>query len=137
MIRFVETGMFEAVITHNRYTLVNRTAEPLLNVAKELGVAALNAAPYGSGILAKGPDAYTRYEYKEAPQELVERVRAMQEACKEFDVPLAAALQFYTFGGKPVYSVWAYNEESGFAVIKTVYRPDPTRWEPDWKTRRR
>ncbi len=95
MIRFVETGMFEAVITHNRYTLVNRTAEPLLNVAKELGVAALNAAPYGSGILAKGPDAYTRYEYKETPQELVERVRAMQEACKEFDVPLAAAaLQF-------------------------------------------
>ncbi len=95
MIRFVETGLFEAVITHNRYTLVNRTAEPLLNVAKERGVAALNAAPYGSGILAKGPDAYTRYEYKEAPRELVERVRAMQEACKEFDVPLAAAaLQF-------------------------------------------
>src|SRR5918998_960760 len=39
MIRFVETGMFEVVITHNRYTLVNRTAEPLLNVADELGVA--------------------------------------------------------------------------------------------------
>jgi D-threo-aldose 1-dehydrogenase len=95
MIRFVETGLFEAVITHNRYTLVNRTAEPLLDVGAERGVAVLNAAPYGSGILAKGPDAYTRYEYKEAPQELVERVRAMQEACKEFDVPLAAAaLQF-------------------------------------------
>jgi D-threo-aldose 1-dehydrogenase len=95
MIRFVETGLFEAVITHNRYTLVNRTAEQLLDVGTERGVAVLNAAPYGSGILAKGPDAYTRYEYKEAPQELVERVRAMQEACKEFDVPLAAAaLQF-------------------------------------------
>ena len=95
MIRFVETGLFEAVITHNRYTLVNQTAEPLLDVGAERGVAVLNAAPYGSGILAKGPDAYTRYEYKEAPQELVERVRAMQVACKEFDVPLAAAaLQF-------------------------------------------
>lgn len=42
-----------------------------------------------------------------------------------------------TFAGEPVHSVWAYNEESGFAVIITVYRPDPTRWEPDWKTRRR
>ena len=42
-----------------------------------------------------------------------------------------------TFGGEPVHSVWAYNEESGFAVIITVYRPDPTRWKPDWKTRRR
>ena len=41
-----------------------------------------------------------------------------------------------TFGGEPVHSVWAYNEESGFAAIITVYRPDPTRWKPDWKTRR-
>jgi D-threo-aldose 1-dehydrogenase len=95
MIRFVETGLFEAVITHNRFTLVNRTAEPLLDVAAEGGVAALNAAPYGSGILAKGPDAYARYEYREAPQEMVEQVRKMESACRECSVPLAAAaLQF-------------------------------------------
>jgi D-threo-aldose 1-dehydrogenase len=95
MIRFVETDLFEAVITHNRYTLVNRTADPLFDVAAERGVAALNAAPYGSGILAKGPDAYARYEYSEAPKEMVDQVRAMQDACREFDVPLAAAaLQF-------------------------------------------
>ncbi len=95
MIRFVETDLFEAVITHNRYTLVNRTAEPLLDVAAERGVAALNAAPYGSGILAKGPDAYARYEYREAPQEMVESVRRMDDVCREFGVPLAAAaLQF-------------------------------------------
>src|SRR5215208_4435264 len=91
LIRFVETGVFEAVITHNRYTLVNRTAEPLLDIAAQRGVAALNAAPYGSGILAKGPDAYARYEYRVAPQEMVEQVRAMERACQELDVPLAAA----------------------------------------------
>ena len=95
MIRFLETDLFEAVITHNRYTLVNRTADPLFDVAAEHGVAALNAAPYGSGILAKGPEAYARYEYAQAPQEMVAQVRAMQDACLEFDVPLAAAaLQF-------------------------------------------
>ena len=95
MIRFVETGLFEAIITHNRYTLVNRTAEPLLDIAAERGVAALNAAPYGSGILAKGPDSYARYEYREAPREMVDRVREMERACREVDVPLAAAaLQF-------------------------------------------
>jgi D-threo-aldose 1-dehydrogenase len=91
MIRFVETGVFEAVITHNRYTLVNRTAEPLLDVAAGRGVAALNAAPYGSGILARGPEAYPRYEYREASPELVESVREMENACREFGVPLAAA----------------------------------------------
>jgi D-threo-aldose 1-dehydrogenase len=95
MIRFVKTDLFEAVVTHNRYTLVNRTAEPLLDVATQRGVAALNAAPYGSGILAKGSHAYARYEYKEAPREMVEGVRKMERACQEFGVPLpAAALQF-------------------------------------------
>jgi D-threo-aldose 1-dehydrogenase len=94
-IRYVETGLFEVVITHNRYTLLDRSAEPLLDVAATRGVALLNAAPYGSGILAKGPDAYARYAYEEAPPEMIERVRAMQEACREFGVPLAAAaLQF-------------------------------------------
>lgn len=94
-IRFIETGLFEAVITHNRYTLLDRSAEPLLDVAAERGVALLNAAPYGSGILAKGPDAYPRYAYAEAPARMVERARAMQEVCRQFGVPLAAAaLQF-------------------------------------------
>ena len=45
MIRFVETDLFEAIITRNRYTLVNRAADPLFDVAAERGVAALNAAP--------------------------------------------------------------------------------------------
>src|ERR671932_2138291 len=95
MIRYVETGIFEAVITHNRYTLINRTAEPLLNRAIELSVPLLNAAPYGSGILAKGPDVYTRYAYQDAPQELIDTVRAMSEVCAEYGVSLAAAaLQF-------------------------------------------
>ncbi len=95
MIRYVETGAFEAVITHNRYTLVNRTAEPLLALAADRGLAVLNAAPYGSGILAKGPDAYARYAYQDASPELVARVRRMADLCQQHNVPLAAvALQF-------------------------------------------
>ena len=97
MVRYVETGLFEAAITHNRYTLINRTATPLLNRGAELSVPVLNAAPYGSGILAKGPDAYARYAYQEAPDELIETVRKMSEVCGEHNVPLAAAaLQFST-----------------------------------------
>ncbi len=95
LVRFVETNIFEAVMTHNRYTLVERSAEPLINLAHGMGVAVLNAAPYGSGILAKGPDAYSRYEYREAPPEILEKVTKAASACRDFDVPLAAAaLQF-------------------------------------------
>lgn len=94
-IRYVETGVFDAVITHNRYTLLNRAAEPLLDVASARGVVVLNAAPYGSGMLAKGPSAYPRYAYKEAPAIARERAGRLAEICARYDVPLgAAALQF-------------------------------------------
>jgi D-threo-aldose 1-dehydrogenase len=95
MIRFVETGLFEAAISHNRFTLLNREAEPLWEVCTRRGVAAVNAAPYGSGILAKGPGAYPRYMYGQALPELLRRAREMEEACKRHGLPLAAAaLQF-------------------------------------------
>src|SRR5437588_6029783 len=95
MLRFVETGLFEAAISHNRFTLLNREAEPLWEVCTRRGVAAVNAAPYGSGILAKGPGAYPRYMYGQASPELLRRARQMEEACKSHGVPLAAAaLQF-------------------------------------------
>jgi D-threo-aldose 1-dehydrogenase len=95
LIRYVETKAFAAVITHNRYTLLNRSAEPLIARATELGVAVLNAAPYGSGILAKGPEAYPRYAFQEAAGSVLQRARQMAELCRHFGVPLAAAaLQF-------------------------------------------
>ncbi len=95
LLRYVETGAFDAVITHNRYTLLNRSAEPLLNQAAARGMAVVNAAPYGGGMLAKGPDAWGKYAYREASPERVERVHRMMAICQEYDVPLAAAaLQF-------------------------------------------
>jgi D-threo-aldose 1-dehydrogenase len=95
LIRYMESGAFSAVETHNRYTLLNRSAGPLLDVAVRLNVAVVNAAPYGSGMLAKGPDAYARYAYQDAPPALVERTRQLAAVCQEYGVPLpAAALQF-------------------------------------------
>ncbi len=95
MMRYVDLGCFEAVITHNRYTLLNRDAEPLLDQASRLGLAVVNAAPYGSGILAKGPSVYPRYMYRDAPPELIERARRLEAICTRYGVPLpAVALQF-------------------------------------------
>jgi D-threo-aldose 1-dehydrogenase len=95
LMRFVETGAFEAVITHNRYTLLNQSAAPLIDMAHQRGLGVLNAAPYGSGLLAKGPRAYPRYAYTDAPGELVRRAEAIEAVCQEYGVPLAAvALQF-------------------------------------------
>ncbi len=90
-IQYVETGAFSVVITHNRYTLLNRSAEPLLAAAHKRGVAVLNAAPYGSGMLAKGPSAYPRYAYQQADNDLIDRAFKMEALCKDYGVPLAAA----------------------------------------------
>jgi D-threo-aldose 1-dehydrogenase len=95
MIRYVETDAFDAVLTHNRYTLLERSANPLIDLATSRGRAVLNAAPYGGGMLAKGPDRWAKYAYREAPPALVARVRQIDQVCQQYDVPLAAAaLQF-------------------------------------------
>ena len=95
MIQFVETGLFEALITHNRYTLIERPAAPLLDVGSRRGLGVSNAAPYGSGILAKGPDNYPRYMYGQASQAQIDQVRRIDAVCRRYGVPLgAAALQF-------------------------------------------
>lgn len=95
LVRFVETDLFDVVLTHNRYTLIDRSADRLLDLAREKGIGVLNAAPYGGGILAKGPHNRSRYAYGLGKSSLADAAAAMWEACTRHDVPLAAAaLQF-------------------------------------------
>ena len=92
---FIATGLIDVVLCHNKFTLIDRSAEPLMDVARQRGVGFINAAPYGGGILAQGPDAQPRYAYEPAGAAIRDSVRAMQDACAAHDVPLAAAaLQF-------------------------------------------
>lgn len=95
MSRFVETGLFEVAIAHNRYSLLNVAADPFWDLCARLGVAAVNAAPYGGGMLVEGPRSYPRYAYRPAPEALLARAFRLEEICARYGVPLAAAaLQF-------------------------------------------
>jgi D-threo-aldose 1-dehydrogenase len=95
MRQYLATGVFDAVISHNRYTLVDQSAEPLLNDAAQREIAFVNAAPYGGGMLVKGPEVVPKYCYQPASASTLDRVREMQRICVSYDVPLAAAaLQF-------------------------------------------
>lgn len=40
------------------------------------------------------------------------------------------------FEGEPIHSVWAYNTKTSWAVLITIYRPDPARWI-NWRERRK
>ena len=95
--QYIRTGAFDVVLTHNRFSLIDQSAEPLFDEAQELGVAALNAAPFGGGVLAGAPQAQGYYGYREASPEILARIEALHAACARHDVPLAAAaVQFST-----------------------------------------
>jgi len=95
MMRYVRTGAFEVVLSHNRYTLLNTAASPLWDLAAQHSVATVNAAPYGGGILSKGPAPDSWYAYKPARPAILDRARCLAELCARYGTPLAAAaLQF-------------------------------------------
>ena len=95
MLQYLATDVFETVISHNRYTLIDQSAEAVLNEAAQRSIAFVNAAPYGGGMLVKGPDQVPKYCYQPASEQTLVRVRRMQQICQANDVPLAAAaLQF-------------------------------------------
>jgi D-threo-aldose 1-dehydrogenase len=125
---FIATGQFEAVLNHNRFTLVDRSAEPLMDDAHKRGVAFVNGAPYGGGMLAKGPDAQPRYAYRPAGEAVLGAVRAMQRACAAHGVPLAAAaLQFSLREPRVTSTVVGVSDPSRIAeitVLMSVRIPD-------------
>jgi D-threo-aldose 1-dehydrogenase len=95
LLRYIRTGAFAVVLTHNRFSLVDQSAEPLFAEAEALGVAALNAAPFGGGVLAGAPSAQGFYAYRKAGPEILARIEALKAVSARHDVPLAAAaLQF-------------------------------------------
>ncbi len=111
---------FDVLITHNRHTLVNRNAEPMIELAMERGIAVMNAAPYAGGALAKGA-SNARYVYQEATEAMMAPVRRVEEVCARHGVPPgAAALQF------------SMRDPRVTATICGVTRPERVKDTLDW-----
>ena len=86
---------FDCMITHNRFTLVNRNAEALIERARSRGIAVLNAAPYAAGALVQGSRGALRYCYQEPTEAMLAPIRAVEEVCERHGTPTGqAALGF-------------------------------------------
>jgi D-threo-aldose 1-dehydrogenase len=95
MMSLLKERDFDAIMTHNRFMLTNRNAEPMIDFCVARGIAVLNAAPYAGGVLAKGANAYRKVTYQEASEEMLSPIRRIEEICDRYGVPTgAAALQF-------------------------------------------
>jgi D-threo-aldose 1-dehydrogenase len=74
-----------------RYTLLEQADFGFLETCVQRGHAIVAAGPFNSGVLAGNG----KFNYGDAPADIVTRVQALAALCDEFNVPLqAAALQF-------------------------------------------
>src|SRR5205085_9655743 len=76
--RYLDIGVFDIVLNHNRYTLLDRSADALFRAGYERGIGVLNAAPYGGGMLAAAPGRRTRYAYGDRDAAIAAAAAALQ-----------------------------------------------------------
>ncbi len=89
-------GDFDGFLLAGRYTLLEQDAlESFLPLCEKRDVGIILGGPYNSGILATGPIPGAKYNYADAPEEILERVRRIEAVCQAHGTPMiAAALQF-------------------------------------------
>tara|TARA_B100001123_G_scaffold443743_1_gene590559 strand:+ start:6864 stop:7838 length:975 start_codon:yes stop_codon:yes gene_type:complete len=121
MTPLLEAWDFDALVTHNRFTMVNRNAERMINMAIDRGIAVLNAAPYSGGVLAKGSAKFKRYVYMDADETTLSPVQAVESIVDRYGVPLgAAALQF------------SMRDERVTSTVCGVSKPERVQETLDW-----
>jgi D-threo-aldose 1-dehydrogenase len=86
---------FDIVLNHNRYSLLNRSADRMYEFANKAGITIFNAAPYAGGVLAKGSGKFKRITYQKADEATLAPVHKIEQLCEVHQAsPGAVALQF-------------------------------------------
>ncbi len=95
-LRMVQETDLDLVMLAGRWTLLDRSGEPLLQACRERAVGVVAAAPFNSGLLARPrPNSGATFDYSPVSAEVLARANAMADVCERLGVELpAAALQF-------------------------------------------
>jgi D-threo-aldose 1-dehydrogenase len=94
--RIVLESDVDVVMVAGRWTLIDRSAAPLLEACEERSCSLLAAAPFNSGLLAKAwPEDSARFDYGPASETVLAHARALARACDAGGASLPqVALQF-------------------------------------------
>ena len=112
---------FDIVLNHNRFTLLNRSAQAVYDAAAARGMAVFNAAPFAGGVLAKGSAQHPRVTYQPADAAALAPVQRIEALCAAQGIaPGAAALQF------------SLNAPQVTTTIVGVSKPERVRQTLDW-----
>ena len=91
-----ERGDFDLFLLAGRYTLLEQKAlDSFLPLCEARGIGIITGGPYNSGILATGAKPGSFYNYDPAPQDIIDRVNAIEDVCTDHGVRMVdAAFQF-------------------------------------------
>lgn len=104
---FVERCDLDIVMVAGRYTLLDdAAADRLLPLAADRSVGVVAAAVYNSGLLSKlRPAADAKYDYADAPSDLIQRAHAIADVAERYGVDLPSAAVAYPLRRPEVTSV--------------------------------
>jgi D-threo-aldose 1-dehydrogenase len=92
---FARNAEFDCFLLAGRYTLLEQESIDFLDLCAEKGIYLFLGGVFNTGILATGAIPTARYDYRQAPKAIINRVARLEEVCARHQVPLrSAALQF-------------------------------------------
>jgi D-threo-aldose 1-dehydrogenase len=105
-VRFAQAGSFDVMLLAGRYSLLEQPAlEEFMPLALKQGIAVLLGGVFNSGILATGAIKGAKYNYQDAPPQILSKVAEIQRICAAHGVALPTAALHFALGHPAVASV--------------------------------
>jgi D-threo-aldose 1-dehydrogenase len=105
-VRFAQAGSFDTMLLAGRYSLLEQPAlEEFLPLAQQRGIGVMLGGVFNSGILATGPVQGAKYNYQDAPPEIVAKVARIERVCAAHGVALSTAALHFALGHPAVATV--------------------------------
>jgi len=105
-VRFAQAGSFDTMLLAGRYSLLEQPAlAQFLPLAQAQGIAVLLGGVFNSGILATGAVAGAKYNYQNAPPEILAKVARIERVCAAHGVALPTAALHFALGHPAVASL--------------------------------
>ncbi|MDE5451631.1 aldo/keto reductase [Bradyrhizobium sp. CSA112] len=105
-VRFAQAGSFDTMLLAGRYSLLEQPAlAEFLPLAQQQGIGVLLGGVFNSGILATGAVSGAKYNYRDAPPEILAKVTQIERVCDAHGVALPTAALHFALGHPAVASV--------------------------------
>lgn len=95
----------DCTLLAGRHTLLEQSADALLERALAERMSIIVGGVFNSGILAAGTTGNRKFDYQDAPEAVMRKVDRLASTCAAFNVPLAAAAIQFPFRHRAVTSV--------------------------------